>query len=143
MRQLLLQVVFAWHALEYMMRIALRRLKGASINQAEVQTIMTMRNPFKVIKQLREAAEDPKANSAAGTRIGDILDSVGKGRGTKSLMARVNTSLHAALAGSPAGREFYVRLGGSSEPVSIDTAWLSQLVADLNAAIDELDRLTA
>src|SRR5688572_20478309 len=142
-RQLLLQVVFGWHALEHMLRGALKRLKGPSITQAEAQTITGTRNHVKVMKQIRELLDEGKTASPNGARIGEILDSVGKGRGTKSLMSRTNAAIHASLARSAAGREFYRRIGAPDEPAAVDKASLTKLVTDLNSTIEELDRLTS
>jgi hypothetical protein len=140
------ELTVAWSALDYVLRVALKRLEGLSMQapktpaeKKRIDVIFGRLTHGNLIDDLKKAvAATPVA------RLDPLIDAIGKCRAGKGLYARRNQIIHALWAKTPDGQEFQQRIGAKDwkTPLQITGPVIEQVIKDIRTTANQINRLT-
>jgi hypothetical protein len=141
LRDPLLQAVFAWNALDYMLRIVLKRLRGWGIDEPRTVEIMTSRNHSQIMKDIRD--ELRRCGDTRLQQIDPLLKRIGTRKDVDSMYDRRNHAIHSVFAYTQDGGEIFRRIGHGDYklPSQVTPQFLRNLAKDIGEAIDSLNRI--
>lgn len=138
----------AWTMLDYVERLALKRLVGLSssnlvtaLDEKEHACIFGRAGQGELVDRINSCA----SKSPKSAEISWITAKIGKSRDGGEIYGRRNQILHGLMQHSPTGQTLLQRVGAAnfehSAPAPTD-AEILQLIADIEAAASELDAAT-
>jgi hypothetical protein len=133
-----------WGSLDYVMRIACKRLEGVSIESDKGQKIMQCANHGAIVNWLKTAIDGHKhIDDVARRRLKEIVDKIGTERNA-GLYGERNKILHSFLTFSPEGQLVRQRVGTHEwrQPVAVAQEEFSKLYDDIREVWPGLLRLT-
>lgn len=127
----------AWASLDYIMRLALKRIRGVGINSPEADNIFGSRNHAEVIGFLL-------AEYAGDQAVLDELRKIGKSKDGPEYYGRRNNYIHALWAQDNKGQSIFQRIGAGDwrKPVDLSADEIDALISDIEKTAFEIERLT-
>jgi hypothetical protein len=140
------ELTAAWSTLDYVLRLAIKRLEGISMNAPQspaekqrIDVIFGGLNHTQLIAELKKALA---AKPVAG--LDALIDQIGASRSGPGLYARRNTIVHALWAVTSDGKAFQQRIGAKDwrQAMRIKNSDIEVLIGDIRKTMEEIDRLT-
>jgi hypothetical protein len=136
----------AWSTLDYILRLALKRLEGISMNAPKspaekdrIDDIFGGLTHGQLITELKKAVA---AKPVAGLET--LIDHIGASRSGPGLYARRNTIVHAIWAVTPDGKAFQQRIGAKDwrQALQIKNSDIDVLIGDIRKTMGKIHSLT-
>ena len=126
----------SWNTLDYILRLALKRIRGVSINSEEADKIFRQPHGTLIDKLLSEYSGNQD--------VVEEINKVGRSRDGSEFYGQRNKYFHAVWAIDSTGQEVYQRVGGNDwrTSVNFEISEIMNLISDIERTAFKIEQLT-